>query len=234
MTSVSTQKDRGYFWLYVIAIVISIVLGIFVGARHLEGEPVYNNAQLLPAPKVLPDFDLINQYEAPVDNSVWKEHWSLVFFGFTSCPDICPLELQKLAKLLRLADGNVALQVVFVSIDPERDSSVKLREYTGFFHPDIIALSGNNPELARIAQFFGAAYDRSVIIDNKLLNVPAGIDMPEGSGDFYQVNHSARVFIVNPDGAYSGSFMPPFNTETLWGDLVQIVERWKSLYRVTN
>lgn len=225
MTSVSTQKDRGYFWLYATAIVISVVLGIFMGFHHLEGEPVYNNAQLLPAPKALPDFELINQYEVPVDKGVWKDHWSLVFFGFTSCPDICPLELQKLAKLLRLADSNVALQIVFVSIDPERDSLVKLREYTEFFHPDIIALSGNNSELAQAAQFFGAAYDRSVIIDNKLLRVPAGIDMPEGSGDFYQVNHSARVFIVNPDGAYSGSFMPPFNAEALWDDLVKITGR---------
>lgn len=225
MNNASAPRKFGHVWVYILAIMISLFLGIFFGARHLESEPVYNSVQLLPAPQMLPDFNLLNQHEVAVDKSLWRGHWSLVFFGFTSCPDICPLELQKLAKLLRITDLNVDLQVVFISVDPERDSAFKLREYADFFHPDIIALSGNNTELARITQFFGAAYDRTVIIDTKLFSVPAGIAMPDGAGDFYQVNHSARVFIVNPDGAYSGSFMPPFTPEILESDLLQLTKR---------
>jgi protein SCO1/2 len=225
MNKIKAQKNPRHLWLYVIAITVSLLLGIFLGTRHLESEPVYYSAQLLPAPKALPDFNLLNQYEVPVDKNLWIGRWSLVFFGFTSCPDICPLELQKLAKLLRSADVNPALQIVFISLDPERDSSSKLQEYANFFHPDIVALSGSNAELARIAQFFGAAYDRTVIIDAKLFNVPAGIDMPAGAGDYYQVNHSARVFIVNQEGVYRGSFAPPFTPEMLLSDLTQITER---------
>jgi protein SCO1/2 len=224
MTDVCNKKSPRHFWYYIIAIVVGVGLGIFAGARHLQTEPGYQIAQLLPEPKSIPDFDLINHYEKPINSGLWQGHWSLVFFGFTSCPDICPMELQKLSRLLNRAAGDAALQIVFVSVDPERDTPPKLREYTHFFHPDIIALSGSNAELARFANFFGAAYDRSVIIDKKLFNVPAGINMPEGSGDVYQVNHSTRVFLVNPNGAYNGSFSPPFTTEILWDDLKNIVE----------
>lgn len=213
-----------HYWLYAMVIVVSLTLGIFVGVRQLSSEPVYHNAQLLPAPKMLPEFDLVNQYGEPIRSSLWQGRWSLVFFGFTSCPDICPLELQKLGKLLRVMEAKTGLQVIFITVDPERDTPNKLRDYVGFFHPDIVALSGSNHELARTAQFFGAAYDRSVIIDSKLLRIPSGIDMPDGRGDFYQVNHSARVFIVNPEGAYSGSFSPPFDTVLLQADLGLMID----------
>lgn len=219
MISLNATRKLHHYLLYAMVIVVSLALGIFVGARQLSPEPVYNNAQLLPAPKMLPEFNLTNHYGEAIRSSLWRGRWSLIFFGFTSCPDICPLELQKLGKLLRVMQGNTGLQVVFISVDPERDTPTKLRDYVGFFHPDIVALQGSNSELARTAQFFGAAYDRSVIIDSKLLRVPAGIDMPDSSGDVYQVNHSTRIFIVNPEGAYSGSFMPPFDVEQLEADL---------------
>lgn len=225
MTSLNPHAKRPYVWLYTIAIVISVAVGILVAASQLKNEPIYTHAQLLPSAKAVPEFNLLDQTELPIDQSLWRARWSLVFFGFTTCPDICPLELQKLAKLLRLANTDIALQVIFISVDPERDRSATLREYTNFFHPDIVALSGTNADLARTAQFFGAAYDRSVIIGGKLFSVPAGIDMPDHAGTSYQVNHSTRIFIVNPEGEYVGSFMPPFEAEELWSDLTQMFDQ---------
>lgn len=224
MTSLNTYAQRPYLWIYTIAIVMSLALGIWVATNQLKNEPIYTRAQLLPVTKVVPEFGLFNHLELPIDQELWRARWSLVFFGFTSCPDICPMELQKLAKLLRMANKGSALQVIFISVDPERDRSAKLREYTKFFHPDIVALSGSNADLARTAQFFGAAYDRSVIIGSKLFSVPAGIDMPGNAGTSYQVNHSTRIFIVNPEGMYVGSFMPPFEVEELWSDLAQMID----------
>lgn len=224
MTSGNKRIKFQYLWLYAIVVASGLALGIFVGVRQLNTDLHYSHAQLLPAVKIVPEFSLLNQQQLPITQNLWRGRWSLVFFGFTSCPDICPLELQKLAKLLRLVESDIALQVVFISVDPERDTPAKLGDYTGFFHPDIVALSGDNMQLASAAQFFGAAYDRSVIIDSKLLRVPAGIGMPDNAGQSYQVNHSARVFIVNPDGAYVGSFMPPFETGQLWDDLEKMID----------
>lgn len=216
-----SNKTRGlwspHYLLYLAVIVFGLVLGIYVASRQTP--PNYEYAQLLPSAKKIPALDLRNQEGKPLTPELWRGRWSLIFFGFTSCPDICPLELQKLGKLLREMGDSSGLQIVFISVDPERDSLEKLGDYVHFFHPDIIALSGANAELARTAQFFGAAYDRSAIIDGKLLRVPWGIDMPQGSGEHYQVNHSTRVFIVNPQGEYAGSFAPPFAVAELAADM---------------
>lgn len=208
-----------YTWLYLGMVGFGLGLGIFVANRQAPVQPVYQQAQMLPAGKTLPGLDLLNQYGEPIAADLWSNQWSLVFFGFTSCPDICPLELQKLGKLLRSLGEGSGVQVVFVTVDPERDTTEKLRDYANFFHPDIVALTGSNTELARTAQFFGAAYDRSVIIEGKLLRVPSGIDMPQNAGDQYQVNHSTRVFIINPKGEYAGSFAPPFEVAQVESDL---------------
>ncbi len=221
-----TSKMRG-LWsrrhlLYLAVIVFGLVLGVYVSSRQIT--PGYEYAQLLPAAKKIPAFNLHNQQGNPLTPELWRGRWSLVFFGFTSCPDICPLELQKLGKLLREMGEGSGLQIVFVSVDPERDSLEKLGDYVHFFHPDIIALSGANTELARTAQFFGAAYDRSVIIDGKLLKVPWGIDMPQGSDEHYQVSHSTRVFIINPQGEYTGSFAPPFAGADLAADMKKMLQ----------
>ncbi len=216
---------KPYFFVFAIAIFFSLLLGVWAANRQLMSEPLYHQAQLLPESSLLPNFNLEDQYGNAINDGLWRNRWSLIFFGFTTCPDICPLELQKLGALLRLANASSNVQVVFVSVDPERDTLTRLREYASFFHPDIIALRGSNSELATAARFFGAAYDRIVIIDSKLFNVPAGIDMPDNAGDLYQVNHSSRIFIVNPASEYIGSFMPPFGAQQLWNDMEKIINR---------
>jgi len=208
--------------IYAIAILMSLGLGAVLGAQQFAPVSPPVIVQLLPEAKPLPELALENHRgEAVVANS-FRDHWSLVFFGFTSCPDLCPLELQKLGKVLNLMGAGDELQVVFVSVDPERDGQEKLADYVGFFHPQIIGLRGSNAELAKFAQFFGAAYDRSVIVDTNLLTIPAGINMPTDAGDQYQVNHSTRVFVVNPEGEFIGSFAPPYTAEDILSDMQKL------------
>lgn len=209
---------------FAVAIVACLGLGIVSGAQYFAPPRQLAIAQLLPAPQALPTLRLENHRGEAVEVNTFHDHWSLVFFGFTSCPDFCPLELQKLAKVLALNENRHPLQVVFVSVDPERDATGKLAEYVGFFSPEILGVRGSNGELAKFAQFFGAAYDRSVIIDGKLLTVPAGINMPTNAGDQYLVNHSMRVFLVNPAAEYIGTFAPPYEAEKLLADMQQLME----------
>jgi protein SCO1/2 len=209
---------------YVIAILASLGLGVVLGAQQFSPAAPLGVARLLPEPKSLPDLALENHRGEAVGANVFRAHWSLVFFGFTSCPDLCPLELQKLGKVLNLMGAGDELQVIFVSVDPERDVQDKLADYVGFFHPQIIGLRGSNSELAKFSQFFGAAYDRSAIVDTKLLTIPAGINMPTDVGDQYQVNHSARVFVVNPAGKFIGSFAPPYTAEDILSDMQKLMD----------
>lgn len=211
--------------LYTVAIIMSLGLGVMLSAYQYPAKPALDVVQLLPAPKALPEFYLQNHLgEGIVATTLFRGQWSLVFFGFTSCPDYCPLELQKLGKLLNLIRSNNRLRVIFVSVDPERDEQEKLANYVNFFHPQIIGVRGQNSVVAGFAQFFGAAYDRSVIIEGKLFRVPAGINMPNNAGDQYQVNHSTRIFVVNPDGEFIGSFSPPYETEGIMSDMQKLME----------
>ncbi|MDR7088010.1 MULTISPECIES: SCO family protein [Cellvibrio] len=211
--------------LYAVAIVASLGLGVVLGAQQFSAASPLAAAQLLPAPKTLPEFTLENHRSEAVGVNVFRHRWSLVFFGFTSCPDFCPLELQKLAKLLNLMGAGDELQVVFVSVDPERDGQEKLANYVGFFHPQILGLRGSNLALANFAQFFGAAYDRSAIVESKLITIPAGINLPTNVGEQYQVNHSTRVFVVNPQGEFIGSFTSPYELEEMLSDMQKLMGR---------
>lgn len=210
--------------LYAVAITISLGLGVFLGAQQFSAATPLTIAQLLPAATALPEFSLENHRGETVVANSFLGHWSLVFFGFTSCPDFCPLELQKLAKLLKRMDAE-DLQVVFVSVDPERDGQEKLAAYVSFFHPQIVGLRGSNSELVNIANFFGASYDRSAIVDSKLLTVPAGINMPTNVGEQYLVNHSTRVFVVNPEGEFVGSFAPPYEVDDMLSDMQKLMHK---------
>lgn len=211
--------------VYAIVILMSFGLGVVLGAQQFSPAQPLGIAQLLPEPKPLPEVTLENHRGETVVANSFRDHWSLVFFGFTSCPDFCPIELQKLGKVLNLMGVGDELQVVFVSVDPERDGQEKLTDYVEFFHPQIIGLRGSNAELAKFAQFFGAAYDRSAIVDTRLLTIPAGINMPTNVGDQYQVNHSTRVFIVNPEGKFIGSFAPPYTAEEIMSDMQKLLDR---------
>jgi protein SCO1 len=205
--------------IYLIAILISLGLGITLSVYKFSPPAELAAAQLLPTPAALPNTVLENHRGEVVTQAIFQGQWSLVFFGFTSCPDVCPLELQKMGKLLRLAGNKNAMQVVFVSVDPERDSAEKMADYVTFFHENMMGVRGKNTNVAQLAQFFGASYDRSVILDDKVLSVPAGIDMPSNAGDTYQVNHSTRFFIVNPKGELMGSFAPPHEVDRILSDM---------------
>lgn len=220
----------GFISVSILCVFLCILLGA-ISAKHLfaalSSPPhVLNSVQLLPEPKPLPAVLLRSAKGEAFPREKFQGRWSLVFFGFTSCPDFCPMELQKLSSLLKLSQRSSNpkknVQIVFVSVDPERDSAEKLVQYLAFFHPQIIGLRGDNPAIASFARFFGAAYDRSAIINNKAVIIPAGVAMPVSAGEQYLVNHATRVFVVDSQGKYVGSIVNTESPELIWEDLQKL------------
>lgn len=215
------------FLLVVIAVVFMLIGAVSAKklyAAFAEKPLSLNSLQLFPTPKALPPVMLRTADGEAFVREKFLGHWSLVFFGFTSCPDFCPMELHKLGQLIKLAQAQgIHPQVIFVSVDPERDVPTQLARYVEFFHPQIIGLRGDNPAIANFARFFGAAYERTAIIDNKVMNFPAGVAMPDVAGNQYQVNHSTRIFLVDPQGRYVGSAATPESAEVLWDDLQKLL-----------
>ena len=132
-------------------------------------------------------FQLVDQEGRPVDESLLEGKWSLVFFGFTYCPDFCPTTLAALeATKQRLGDKARDLQIVFISVDPERDTPQALKDYLSSdgFPEGVIGLTGT-PEQVRAAADAYRAYYQKV-----------------GEGEGYTMNHSLTVYLMGPDGTF--------------------------------
>lgn len=188
-------------------------------------------AQLLPAVASVADFSLTDHrgklFGKKELTAGSTGQWQLLFFGYTFCPDVCPLEMQKLGQVLNSLEQDEMQplpQVIFVSVDPERDSLEQLKNYATYFHSSIIGVTGENSELAKLAKSFAASYNRMAEIDGKKYLVKAGASMPEGSGENYLVGHTSRIFIVSPEGGYVGSFAPPHQAEVLYADIKALIK----------
>ena len=143
--------------------------------------------------KPVKSFTLIDQHGDAADNSRFKGHWNLVFLGYTSCPDICPMTLAKLTSVQQQLSQDYTVQVWFVAVDPKRDTTAKRKAYIDYFNPDFLAVSGPHKQLFPFVRDLGLIY---AINDS---------DEQE-----YAVDHSASVVMVDPDGAVRAIFKPEF------------------------
>jgi protein SCO1/2 len=136
------------------------------------------------------DFTL-QSARGPVSLKDFRGKVVLLYFGYTYCPDICPTSLTATAQALgQLAPAELAkVQTIFVSVDPERDTPERLKEYAPFFHPSIIGITGTPAEIAEVARRYGASYAKQEI---------AGVAN-------YVVDHSALTYVVAPDGHLVGA-----------------------------
>jgi protein SCO1/2 len=164
----------------------------------------------------LPDFSLIDQQGRPFGSANLHKHWSMLFFGYTNCPDLCPTTLTTLAamqKRLRAAKAPVLPQVIFVSVDAKRDTPAQMAKYVPYFDPDFVGLTGaDQPSIEAVAKKLGVA----VILQ------------PTSDGN-YSVDHSGAIFVVDPGGRLTAILSGPFGVDALQGDFQRIVAAGGSL-----
>lgn len=131
------------------------------------------------------DFTL-HSADGPVSLKDLRGKVVLVYFGYTFCPDICPTSLAYTSQALDLLskDELARTQVLFISVDPERDTLKKLKQYATFFHPKVLGITGTPQEVAAVAKLYGASYNRQ----------------NTGSAGGYVVDHSAATYVVDPSG----------------------------------
>jgi len=136
------------------------------------------------------DFRLINQEGGETRLRDWRGHVVLLCFGFTHCPNICPTTLTNLVDVLRAlpASERQRVRTAFISVDPQRDTPEKLKNYLSYFDPSLVGLSGSKDEIDRATGAFGASY--------------AFIHNPGDAPENYNVMHSANVYLINPKGEW--------------------------------
>jgi len=171
--------------LYAIMILFSITYISLIGCKKT------NEIELKPAP-VGGDFTLqSNTGNYSLTQSRGKV--VLIYFGFTSCPDVCPTTLSNIAQAFKGLDSKEIkkVQTLFISVDPERDKLDRLQEYAAFFHPQILALTGSLEELQRVAALYGAYFRKEKV----------------SSSMEYTMDHTSTVFVVNQDGKLVDSIL---------------------------
>lgn len=191
---------------------VAVALGLWAGSRWLTDPPPppLHAAVLYPNPLPVGKFGLQRTDGSALTEADLRGHWTITFFGFTHCPDICPTTLatfkQVWAELTRQGVTD-RVQFLFVSVDPERDTPEKLASYVQFFSKDFVAATGTDEQLTRLTRSLGLLYVRD----------------PDSAGG-YNVDHSASSVIIDPDGRRAGLFRPPFMAEKISSDILTLVE----------
>lgn len=170
-----------------------VVSGFFLSACSNENNPQDLEALVYEKAKPLSDFTLSDQHDQIVTKAQFLGQWNLVFLGYTSCPDICPLTLAKLNSVYKQLNDEYPLQIWFVSVDPNRDNSAKRKAYIEYFNPDFLAVSGEHKVLFPFVRELGLIYAIS-----------------DTSKKDYAVDHSASVAMVDDQGALRAIFKPEF------------------------
>lgn len=196
--------------LLIVAIALfAAVVGFLVFRDAPPQSPAHQALTLLPEPRPLPSFNLIDQHGEPIDEQALSGQWHLVFFGFTHCPDICPMTLQTLAAVRGRFEGEGAGRpgVVFVSVDPARDGPDMLGDYLAYYDTDIVGITGEEAAVAEFARAMGVA-------------VIMGETDAHGH---YSVDHTTAVFLIDPEGYLAGLFRLPHRVDAMAQDLGRLI-----------
>ncbi len=154
-------------------------------------------------------FMLVNQNGEMVDEQILLGRYSLVYFGFTYCPDICPLTLQSMADAIELLPGQESelVQPVFISLDPERDTPEVVESYVGNFHPRMIGLTGTPEQVREAASAYRVFYRKT----------------PIGEEGDYTVDHSGFLYLMNRSGRYIDHFRKDVTVEQISARLRELL-----------
>ena len=186
----------------VIAVALAVTTVVVVTGREQADTMTASTGQ----PDVGGPFNLVNQDGAAVDQTLLDGKWTLVFFGFTYCPDYCPTTLSALAATqARMGDKAKDLQIVFVSVDPDRDTPAALKTYLASdgFPEGVIGLTGSPEQVAAATKAYRAFYEKV------------------GEGETYTMNHGLTIYLMGPDGRFRSALAHDLGPERS----AQLIER---------
>lgn len=199
----------------VILLQLWILFGKFTGSSEVE-ELELPSATIIDIPVNLPEFTLINHNGKEFTRRDLFGKWTFVFFGYIHCPDVCPMALVDLndvytrlaeqGKLIE-AEYKVPTQVLFVSVDPERDTVEELKEYVPYFNKDFIGLTGKKEVIDSVAGPMGVGYRKVPVKDEE---------------EDYLVDHTASFMLLDPLGGMRAIFSPPHEPEQITEDFLNI------------
>lgn len=184
-------------------------LSLFVSAVATAAD----NTVSVDPPQLLGDFSLKDQYGNDFGVDQFKGRWSMVFVGFTSCPDVCPVTLANLEAVraemgFRMSPERIP-NIIFLAVDPDRDTAV-LKDYLSYFHPQYIGITGDSSEIDKLIKSLDAFYR---------------LDRKSSSDGSYNVVHTASVSIISPEAKVVAKISPPFYPHKTGEYLMKVISK---------
>jgi protein SCO1/2 len=208
------QENNTSTLLIIVSAVIALSIGVWFGFDSRKNEPVAEiQGFILPVSKTINEFNLTDNKNNSFNLQNLKNNWSLLFFGYTHCPDVCPTTLNTLKQVHNLMkqENIVAPQMVFISVDPERDRPEILTEYVSYFNKDFVGVTGEISELEKLASNLGVYFKKAA---------GSSGDVNE---DDYLIDHTASFILTNPEGKVAAFIRPPHQPESIFKDLKTVI-----------
>lgn len=215
MSSTNKQSGSRHILVGVTIMVLATVVGIWAARAVLDNSPAVDElgATRFPVAREIAPFALIDHNNAVFDNSSLRQRWSFLFFGYTHCPDVCPTTLSVLNSVAnRLQDLDADIRMVFVSLDPERDTPELLAQYVRYFNGDFIGVTGSPEALEQLTKPLGI--------------FSARVDAEDGSEN-YLVDHTSSVLLFDPDGRFHAVFSTPLSAEKISADFRKMLKAYQ-------
>lgn len=205
-------------WLILSLGLAALLAGAWLGSVVLVPDRVGGNGAatltagtLLPQRRALAPFALTDTAGEPFTEASLQGRWTLLAFGYASCPDVCPLMLASFRDVhRRLAERGIdgPVQFVFVSVDPERDDPARLKDYVAYFNPSFLGATGPHAELQRLTRQLGVIYQRTADAESAL---------------GYLVDHTATLLLIDPAGRLTAVFSAPHDPPAMTADIAGLV-----------
>lgn len=207
------RTNRMLWIIGTLAACLALLAGIVFAQHYYNGqEATIDSSQfsgtVLSQPREVSAFELRGIDETTFSNAQLKGKWTFMFFGFTNCGHVCPTTMAELAKMYRLLQeqgANVLPRVVMISIDPERDSREKLRNYVKAFNADFYGARGQENQIKPLAQELGIAYAKVTTAQRN-------------DAKWYDIQHTGAIMLFNPKGELAAFFTSPHHADMLAKD----------------
>ena len=183
-----------------------IILDRRVNLQELE-------ATRFPVARQLAPFELVDHNNQVFNETTLRNQWSFLFFGYTYCPDVCPATLSILNSVAhRLQDVEAEIRFIFVTVDPERDTPELLARFVTYFNGDFIGVTGSKQKIDEFTRELGVMHMRVAAEENTTA---------------YLVDHTAAVFLFDPDGRYHAVISPPLAADVISDDFRKILRAYR-------
>jgi protein SCO1/2 len=221
------NKTTQFFSLVLIALVAIAGFLYFGGQQDIEGlkKSVAPTASLYPEAKSISEkLNFINDQSKSLNLSeISQGKWVLMYFGYTSCPDVCPIDLSKINLSFEMMENKDKLQVVFISVDPARDIGV-LDQFAGAFNSSFLGLTAHRHEIGIISKLLGVYHQ--VVEAQKLAQSDhnSNGDQETGSHEHYNVDHTTSFLLFSPDLKLTALLTSPHEPKPMAEALDKIIE----------